>query len=124
MSTKTHFLVNISHQQGMAPIWIPFKKFPTTAAFLGSMLSECTLQYWNSSAQALSDVQPERLQVVVAASVKFNWSDFEIRIRQGKDQDWALFMAQLEKAWKESELSKDSNIYDGFRVLVMLHVLE
>lgn len=122
MSAKTHFLLSISNQQGMAPIWIPYKKFTSTTAFLSHMLSECTLQYWDGQTKTLVDMQPERLQAVVAASVKFAWSNFEVRLRQGKDQDWALCMAQLEKAWKDSEVSMDCEFYDGFKVLVMLHV--
>ncbi|KAI9040085.1 uncharacterized protein KD926_008648 [Aspergillus affinis] len=119
MALMTHFLVSISNQQGLAPIWVPFKRFSSTKSFLSHMLSECTLQYWDSHKQALSDVQTENSPVVVAASVKFAWSDFEMRLRQGKDEDWKLIMAQLEKAWKESELSKDSNFYDRFKILLL-----
>ncbi|KAK1145936.1 hypothetical protein N8T08_003883 [Aspergillus melleus] len=117
MAGMTHFLVSISNQQGLAPTWIPFQRFTSTVSFLSHMLSECTLQYWDSHAQMLSNVQLEYPPVVVAASVKFTWSDFEIRLRQGRDEDWRLVMTQLEKAWKESEISRDSFFYDGFKVL-------
>ena len=123
MAGITHFLVSISNQQGLAPTWIPFQRFTSTVSFLSHMLSECTLQYWDSHAQMLSNVQLEHPPVVVAASVKFTWSDFEIRLRQGRDEDWRLVMTQLENAWKESEISKDSFFYDGFKVLVRLHVM-
>ncbi|PLB45117.1 hypothetical protein P170DRAFT_502180 [Aspergillus steynii IBT 23096] len=113
MSAQTHFLVTAFYQQVMSPIWLPYKKFTSSASFLSHMFSEGTLKNWDSGAYA---------QKEGVASVKFGWSDFEILIRPGHNQDLAMLMERLEKAWQDSEVSMDSNFYDGFKVLVFLHV--
>ncbi|KAB8233619.1 uncharacterized protein BDW43DRAFT_310970 [Aspergillus alliaceus] len=99
---ETMFLVEASNQEGMAPVWVPFQNFPCSSTFLAHMAAE--------------------LQAVLAASVKFEWSGFEIRVRQGKDCDWAIVVDALHKAWKAKELVLDDSPVRCFRIRVMLHL--
>ncbi|KAA8643534.1 hypothetical protein EYZ11_009815 [Aspergillus tanneri] len=123
--SDTKFLVTSSNQSGMAPIWIPFQDFQTASSFISHIADECTLRYWDSHIKALSNWQGDTpLPAAVAASVKFEWSDFEIRIRPGKDQDWAFFMEALQRAWKHKSEDPDGGHGPLFKIYVILHVMD
>ncbi|QRD87806.1 hypothetical protein F9C07_1050893 [Aspergillus flavus] len=119
----TKFLVEASNQEGMAPVWVSFQNFPSASSFLGHMAAECRVDEWSPSKQILtenSNWHPG--QLVLAASVKFEWSEFGIRVRQGADHDLTIVFQELQKAWKAKELNLDGGSVQQFRVKVMLHV--
>lgn len=119
----TKFLVEASNQEGMAPVWVSFQNFPSASSFLGHMAAECRVDEWSPSKQILtenSNWHPG--QLVLAASVKFEWSEFGIRVRQGADHDLTIAFQELQKAWKAKELNLDGGSVQQFRVKVMLHV--
>ena len=115
---ETKFLVSASTDKEMAPVWLDYQSFYSATAFLDTMASECLLD-WDPSAQLNSEIMGLSSQVV-AASVKFEWMDFHIRVRAGRDQDWNSVLKKLEKAW----LDKDHGLEnpEEFRIGVMLHV--
>jgi hypothetical protein len=59
----------------------------------------------------------------VAASVKFDWSEFFIRVRQGRDADWEFVMQELRKSWRVNGEDGSEAENQRFHILVMLHVV-
>ncbi|GAB1192004.1 hypothetical protein APSETT444_001188 [Aspergillus pseudonomiae] len=119
----TKFLVEASSQEGMAPVWVSFQNFPSASSFLEHMAAECRVDEWSPSRQILTENSNwESGQLVLAASVKFEWSGFEIRVRQGVDHDLTIVFQELQKAWKSKELNLDGGLVKQFRIKVMLHV--
>ncbi|KAE8148011.1 hypothetical protein BDV25DRAFT_142187 [Aspergillus avenaceus] len=119
----TKFLVVASSQMGMAPVWVSFQNFPSASAFLEHMANECRVYEWDPATQLFTESSHlQAMQGNLAASVKFEWSGFEIRVRQGKDHDWAVVMEELQKAWKAKELNVDGGSVPCFKIRVMLHV--
>ncbi|KAE8351854.1 hypothetical protein BDV28DRAFT_149600 [Aspergillus coremiiformis] len=119
----TKFLVEASNQEGMAPVWVSFQNFPSASSFLAHMATECRLTEWSPDHQLMPEnTDWQSLQIVVAASVKFEWSGFEIRVRQGMDKDWTTVFEELQKAWKAKELKLDGGLVQSFRIRVMLHI--
>ncbi|KAE8157915.1 hypothetical protein BDV40DRAFT_304675 [Aspergillus tamarii] len=119
----TKFLVEASNQEGMAPVWVSFQNFPSASSFLGHLALECRVDEWSPSTQILTENSNWQTgQPVLAASVKFEWSEFEIRVRQGVDHDLTIVFQELQKAWKAKELNLDGGSVQQFRIKVMLHV--
>ncbi|OJJ47869.1 hypothetical protein ASPZODRAFT_165960 [Penicilliopsis zonata CBS 506.65] len=124
---NTSFLVSGAHQTGMAPVHVPFQAFVSSSAFLECMVEECGLTYWDPSMQlnneisqclnlnsavvvdpppTTSSISSPSSAFVIVASVKLDWSNFFIRVRPGKDQDWAAIMYELEKARKAQDATQ------------------
>ncbi|KAG2416939.1 hypothetical protein HFD88_008156 [Aspergillus terreus] len=120
----TKFLVSSSNQQ-MAPVWVPFTKFISSSMFLAHMADECQIPEMGQAGTESSNWHSNiPTQVVVAASIKFEWSNFEIRVRQGQDRDLEYVMTELEDSWKNaSEERFEGGISRQFKVLVMLHMV-
>ncbi|OJJ39743.1 hypothetical protein ASPWEDRAFT_169569 [Aspergillus wentii DTO 134E9] len=115
---KTKFLVTATTQRDMAPVWVPFQRFDTASAFLDRMVEECGLREWDPSAQLNAGIWASPVK---AASIKFEWSGFYIRVRTGMDKDWNFVMRELQKAWKKDAGAE--NVHAAFRISVMLHVV-
>lgn len=124
---RTIFLVSSNQQSGMGPVWVPFREFSSAGSFLESMARECQChpdEYYFSWGRGQSQSQSQdqdrdqdRAQRqsaststnVVAATVRLEWSELVvIRVRHGKDQDWAIFRRELQRAWSESEAGSES----------------
>ncbi|RAL00533.1 uncharacterized protein BO80DRAFT_476056 [Aspergillus ibericus CBS 121593] len=115
-------------KEGMAPVWIPYEHFTSTSSFLDSMADQCNLLEWNPTMQLsredadwFAPANPSAGSVI-AASVRFEWSDFEIRVRQGHDEDWVVVQRELVRAWRvRSEGDGDEGV--EFKIRVLLHVI-
>ncbi|PWY95676.1 hypothetical protein BO94DRAFT_541792 [Aspergillus sclerotioniger CBS 115572] len=131
----TTFLTTATNQPGMAPVWIPYEEFTSTAAFLDYMADQCNLVEWNPTAQLSREdtglfASSSPANSVIAASVRFDWSDFEIRVRQGHNEDWVIVQRELVRAWR-GEAAAVAAVAAGegemeareFRIRVLLHVL-
>jgi hypothetical protein len=125
---QTKFLVSASTQPNMAPVWVPFRIFQSAASFLAHMAEECNIHEWDPSAQLNKemisrwDTTPPAPQAVVAASVKFDWSEFFIRVRQGRDDDWEFVMQELRNSWRVKGDGREGG-NQRFLIMVMLHVV-
>ncbi|KAE8376740.1 hypothetical protein BDV26DRAFT_282442 [Aspergillus bertholletiae] len=121
--TDTKFLVRASCQEGMAPVWVPFQTFLSASSFLAHMAAECRVDEWSPNKQLLAENSHWQTdQPVLAASIKFEWSEFEIRVRQGVDHDLTIVFQELQKAWKAKEFNLEGGTIQQFRIKVMLHV--
>lgn len=90
---RTVFLVwLVGTQQTLAPIHIPFEEFASSAAFLSRLAAEI------DPAEQLEGATTPR-----AVSVRFLWSDFWIRIRANRPQDWELLRRELCHDWASPE---------------------
>ncbi|KAL5365374.1 hypothetical protein BJX96DRAFT_181668 [Aspergillus floccosus] len=120
----TKFLVSSSNQQ-MAPVWVPFTKFISSSMFLAHMADECQTPEMGQAGAESSDWHGNTsTQVVVAASIKFEWSSFEIKVRQGQDRDLEYVMAELENSWKNVDEERlEGSLSGQFKILVMLHMV-
>lgn len=143
----TRYLVKATDQEGMAPVFVPFKRFDTVSSFLETMEEETRLQEWNPSTQLDVELRRQmctddspvdaRIYHVLAASVRFEWSNFEIRLRPGRDNDLREMTDELHRSWLKVEQSTNSeegvDEADGgdpfknryttfFKIHVMLHV--
>ncbi|PWY85264.1 hypothetical protein BO83DRAFT_433222 [Aspergillus eucalypticola CBS 122712] len=118
----TKFLVTASNQVGMAPVWLPFTDFAAQATeFLEHMAEQCNVMEWSPSTQLKWDSMPPQ---VSAASVRFDWSDFEIRVRRECNEDLLIMLQELENAWQAEADAQDEASSAGavFKIRVMLHV--
>ncbi|PYH65538.1 uncharacterized protein BO88DRAFT_446360 [Aspergillus vadensis CBS 113365] len=118
----TKFLVTASNQVGMAPVWLPFTDFAAQATdFLEHMAEQCNVMEWSPSAQLKWDSMSPQ---VFAASVRFDWSDFEIRVRRECNEDLLIMLQELDNAWQAEADSQDEASSSGavFKIRVMLHV--
>ena len=150
---QTTFLVSATSQPDMGPVWVPFREFGSASSFLSYMAGECHPEdhyYWDADAQLNNEItfsvnrsssvpprSPSRAMVVIAAAtVKFEWADFVIRVRRGRDQDWAVVMRELQKSWAaSSSLAQkptpesdglgvdDGGREEGFKISVKLHTV-
>ncbi|GKZ31206.1 hypothetical protein AbraIFM66950_011461 [Aspergillus brasiliensis] len=113
----TKFLVTASNQVGMAPVWLPFTDFSQASHFLEHLAEQCNVMEWSPSMQLNRESMSPQ---VVAASVRFDWSDFEIRVRRDCNEDLDLMMQELSNAWQAEaeEGAPDST----FKIKVMLHI--
>ncbi|KAL4898204.1 hypothetical protein BDV59DRAFT_197146 [Aspergillus ambiguus] len=122
------FLVSSSNQQ-MAPVWVPFSRFISSSMFLAHMADECRTPEMDYNQkvdnESLNWPTATPAQVVVAASIKFEWSGFEIRVRQGQDRDLEYVMEELENTWKnvKDEEKMEGGLTHQFKILVMLHMV-
>lgn len=128
LQQQTKFLVSASTQPNMAPVWVPFQIFQSAASFLTHMAEECNIYEWDPSAQLNKEISkwdstPPAPQAVVAASVKFDWSEFFIRVRQGKDDDWEFVMQELRNSWRAKGDDRSEGGNQRFHIMVMLHVV-
>ncbi|GFG05982.1 hypothetical protein IFM61392_04113 [Aspergillus lentulus] len=129
LQQQTKFLVSASTQPNMAPVWVPFQVFQSAASFIAHMAEECNIHEWDPSAQLNKEISkwdssPPAPQAVVAASVKFDWSEFFIRVRQGRDDDWEFVMQELRNSWRVKQGDDGSEAGNQrFHILVMLHVV-
>jgi hypothetical protein len=128
LQQQTKFLVSASTQPNMAPVWVPFQIFQSAASFIAHMAEECSIHEWDPSAQLNKEISkwdssPPAPQAVVAASVKFDWSEFFIRVRQGRDADWEFVMQELRKSWRVNGEDGSEAGNQRFHILVMLHVV-
>ncbi|KAF4216050.1 hypothetical protein CNMCM8980_009254 [Aspergillus fumigatiaffinis] len=128
LQQQTKFLVSASTQPNMAPVWVPFQIFQSAASFIAHMAEECSIHEWDPSAQLNKEISkwdssPPAPQAVVAASVKFDWSEFFIRVRQGRDADWEFVMQELRKSWRVKGEDGSEAGNQRFHILVMLHVV-
>ncbi|GIJ84554.1 hypothetical protein Asppvi_003401 [Aspergillus pseudoviridinutans] len=128
LQQQTKFLVSASTQPNMAPVWVPFRSFQSAASFLVHMAEECNIHEWDPSAQLNKEISkwdssPPAPQTVVAASVKFDWSEFFIRVRQGRDDDWEFVMQELRNSWRVTGEDQSEARNQRFHILVMLHVV-
>ncbi|RJE22634.1 hypothetical protein PHISCL_05017 [Aspergillus sclerotialis] len=89
----------------MAPVWVDYQSFDSAAAFVDAMASEC-LAEWDPSAQLNSEIMGVPSNVL-AASVRFGWSDFYIRVRVGRDQDWERVIKELVQSWENKNRDTD-----------------
>ncbi|BCR95656.1 uncharacterized protein AKAW2_20596A [Aspergillus luchuensis] len=114
----TKFLVTASNQVGMAPVWLPFTDFAAQATdFLEHMAEQCNVMEWSPSAQLKWDSMSPQ---VFAASVRFDWSDFEIRVRRECNEDLLIMLQELDNAWQaEADAQDEASV---FKIRVMLHV--
>ncbi|RAH58291.1 hypothetical protein BO85DRAFT_512367 [Aspergillus piperis CBS 112811] len=114
----TKFLVTASNQVGMAPVWLPFTDFAAQATdFLEHMAEQCNVMEWSPSAQLKWDSMSPQ---VFAASVRFDWSDFEIRVRRDCNEDLLIMLQELDNAWQaEADAQDEASV---FKIRVMLHV--
>ncbi|RAK91708.1 hypothetical protein BO79DRAFT_226177 [Aspergillus costaricaensis CBS 115574] len=118
----TKFLVTASNQVGMAPVWLPFMDFAAQATdFLEHMAEQCNVMEWSPSAQLKWDSMSPQ---VFAASVRFDWSDFEIRVRRECNEDLLIMLQELDNAWQAEANAQDEASSSGavFKIRVMLHV--
>ena len=150
---QTTFLVSATSQPDMGPVWVPFREFGSASSFLSYMAGECHPEdhyYWDADAQLNNEItysvnrsssapprSPSRAMVVIAAAtVKFEWTDFVIRVRRGRDQDWAVVMRELQKSWAASSSLApkptpesdglgvdDGGREEGFKISVKLHTV-
>ncbi|PYI03614.1 hypothetical protein BO78DRAFT_431964 [Aspergillus sclerotiicarbonarius CBS 121057] len=141
---NTIFLATTSAQaqENMAPVWIPYEGFTSTSAFLDYMADQCNLVEWNPTTQLTREdaewyAPSSSPGSVIAASVRFDWSDFEIRVRQGHDEDWVIVQRELVRAWRVEAETGDRDragagvdvevegvgVGVGFRIRVVLHVV-
>ncbi|PKY04845.1 hypothetical protein P168DRAFT_326620 [Aspergillus campestris IBT 28561] len=139
---QTFFLVRTSAQQTMAPVWVRFQRFPTTAAFIERLVNETKIrawQTWDADAQLLAennnnnnDVDDDEddddedngaslapLPRVLAASVSFSWSRLEMRLRPDRNNDFQCLLGEIMEAWKAKV---ESEVPGRFFVRVTLHV--
>ncbi|PWY86997.1 hypothetical protein BO70DRAFT_427988 [Aspergillus heteromorphus CBS 117.55] len=138
-SSKTKFLVTASSQEMMAPVWLPYEDFTRADDFVDTMAQQYGLIEWSPAAQLRESTMYHHLATsgsaaaaaaaaatIVAASVKFGWSDFETLVRRDKDQDWKFVKAELKKAWKAEGVESGSGSGSGsggiFKIYVKLHV--
>ncbi|RAH70740.1 uncharacterized protein BO66DRAFT_450611 [Aspergillus aculeatinus CBS 121060] len=124
-----YFLVTATSQPGMGSVWVPYRDFRSAEDFMRCLRQECRLDNWSPSRQLSHDVSghsPTTMKpVVVAASVKFDWTDFEIRVRQHHDQDWAMVQQELQKAMEgRTQLLESGSLTSAFKIRVLLHVVE
>ncbi|RAL08170.1 uncharacterized protein BO97DRAFT_308841, partial [Aspergillus homomorphus CBS 101889] len=123
------FLVTATSQEGMAPVWVRYFNFISTGTFIHYLRQECRLDDWSPSRQLTSDVSghPTMKPVVVAASVKFEWTDFEIRVRQNSEEDWVMVQRELQKTMEGRtqllEESESGSLTSAFKIRVLLHVV-
>lgn len=155
---QTTFLVSATSQPDMGPVWVPFREFGSASSFLSYMAGECHPEdhyYWDADTQLNHEItfsvnpssslppphsSPGAMVVVIAAAtVKFEWTDFVIRVRRGRDQDWAVVMRELQKSWaassslvqkKSTPESDGLGVEDGgrrreegFKISVTLHTV-
>ncbi|RLL96664.1 hypothetical protein CFD26_102907 [Aspergillus turcosus] len=128
LQQQTKFLVSASTQPNMAPVWVPFQIFQSATSFLTHMAEECNIYEWDPSAQLNKEISkwdstPPAPQAVVAASVKFDWSEFFIRVRQGRDDDWEFVMQELRNSWRVKGDDRSEGGHQRFHIMVMLHVV-
>ncbi|KAH1848974.1 hypothetical protein KXX54_007988 [Aspergillus fumigatus] len=128
LEQQTKFLVSASNQPNMAPVWVPFQIFQSAASFLTHMAEECNIHEWDPSAQLSKEISkwdssPPASQAVVAASVKFEWSEFFIRVRQGRDDDWEFVMQELRNSWRAKGKDGSEAGNQRLHIRVMLHVV-
>ena len=116
---ETYFMVSASTQKDMAPVWVDYQRFDSATAFIDAMASEC-LAEWDPSAQLRSEILG--MSNVLAASVRFGWTDFSMRVRLGRDEDWERVMKRLEQAWEDRDRDPEGAQGGRFRVEVMVHV--
>ncbi|RAH78698.1 hypothetical protein BO86DRAFT_175667 [Aspergillus japonicus CBS 114.51] len=124
-----YFLVTATSQPGMGSVWVPYRDFRSAEEFMRYLRQECRLDDWSPSRQLSHDVSghtPTTTKpVVVAASVKLDWTDFEIRVRQNHDQDWAMVQQELQKAMEgRTQLLESGSLTSAFKIRVLLHVVE
>ncbi|PKX89606.1 uncharacterized protein P174DRAFT_434984 [Aspergillus novofumigatus IBT 16806] len=128
LQQQTKFLISASTQPNMAPVWAPFQIFQSAASFIAHMAEECNIHEWDPSTQLNKEISkwdssPPAPQAVVAASVKFDWSEFFIRVRQGRDDDWEFVMQELRNSWRVKGEDGSKAGDQRFHILVMLHVV-
>ncbi|GCB26734.1 hypothetical protein AAWM_09619 [Aspergillus awamori] len=115
----TKFLVTASNQVGMAPVWLPFTDFNQATEFLEHMAKQCNVMEWSPSVQLKWESMPPQ---VIAASVRFDWSDFEIRVRRECNEDLLLMLQELSNAWQAEDEGKEGASGSVFKIKVMLHI--
>lgn len=153
---QTTFLVSATSQPDMGPVWAPFREFGSASSFLSYMAGECHPEdhyYWDADTQLNNEITfsvnrssslpppsaTGAMVVITAATVKFEWTDFVIRVRRGRDQDWAVVMRELQKSWavssslaqqKRTPESDGLGVEDGgrgreegFKISVKLHTV-
>ncbi|OJJ75004.1 hypothetical protein ASPBRDRAFT_52973 [Aspergillus brasiliensis CBS 101740] len=113
----TKFLVTASNQVGMAPVWLPFTDFSQASHFLEHLAEQCNVMEWSPSMQLNRESMSPQ---VVAASVRFDWSDFEIRVRRDCNEDLDLMMQELSNAWQAE--AEEGAPGSTFKIKVMLHI--
>lgn len=125
---ETKFLVHstTSAQEGMAPVWVPYQHFDSASDFLSLMVDECQDPDWDPSVQLSHEANGDATQRllalgVLAASISFQWTEFDIRVRPGVDRDWAIVLKALQKAWAGKDEGGALGL-DEFRIRVKLHV--
>ncbi|PLB41434.1 uncharacterized protein BDW47DRAFT_122489 [Aspergillus candidus] len=137
---QTFFLVRTSAQQTMAPVWVRFQRFSTTAAFIERLVNETKIrawQTWGADAQLLAENNNNNdddddddddedsgaslaaLPRVLAASVSFSWSRLEMRLRPDRNNDFQCLLGEIVEAWKAKA---ESEVPGRFFVRVTLHV--
>lgn len=108
---RTVFLVRSNRQPDMGPVWVLFRDFSSASSFLEYMAREChpdgyswTEQQDNKESTSTPWASAySSLPNAIAATVRLEWSELMIRVRRGKDQDWATLMRELKKAWAASK---------------------
>ena len=119
----------------MAPVWVLFQRFPTTAAFIERLVNETKIrawQTWDADAQLLAennnhdgdddDDNGASLAAsprVLAASASFSWSRLEMRLRPDRNNDFQCLLGEIVEAWKAKV---ETDFAGRFFVRVTLHV--
>ncbi|PYH89248.1 hypothetical protein BO71DRAFT_363808 [Aspergillus ellipticus CBS 707.79] len=123
---ETMFLVTASTQEGMAAVWVPYVDFAQADDFLEHMAMQCDMVEWSPTAQLSRENSMEYTPsattvTIAAASIKFEWSDFEIRVRRAHAQDWKLVKRELQKAWRAE--GPENAFVTSFKIRVKLHCM-
>lgn len=120
---ETKFLANATTQAGMAPVWVPYQRFASATDFLDVMARECEVAAWSPGIQLSREANDwSSSPGVSVASVRFEWAEFAIRVRAGRDRDWESVMGALQKAWTAKDAGEGLQQPGEFRIGVMLHV--
>ncbi|RMJ23676.1 hypothetical protein PHISP_05464 [Aspergillus sp. HF37] len=120
---ETKFLANATTQAGMAPVWVPFQRFESATDFLDLMARECEVAVWSPDIQLSHEANDRATSPGVSvASVRFEWAEFAIRVRAGRDRDWEFVMGALQKAWAAKDAGEGLQQPGEFRIRVTLHV--
>ena len=103
---RTTFLVSSNRQPGMGPVWVPFQDYSSASTFLEDMAREChpdEYDSWGIDTKQHQTTPYPSFPTVIAATVRLEWPELVvIRVRRGKDQDWAIFRRELQKAWSST----------------------
>lgn len=101
----TSLLVRVNNQPDVAPAFINLGLCCNFEALFPVLISEC-------------EVQASTTMKITKISVTFPWSREQLRLRKGRDEDWAVFCSALRRRWEDKE---DLGV-GGCKVEMLVHV--